>query len=1267
MALTNTLCAFFCSPWFTHFFSIVILVHCTAMSSDQYDSDEQIKLWGYWAYIICNILFVLELGVRFAACDGIPDFWSHSFNRLELLNVIIGLLGLATYSPFMLRLPSLRIYRLMCYFPTLEALLYSAVASTAAILNLCLFITVVALSFAIAGRYIFGSDMNEWNRSNFGTFQESLLTTFQLLTGDSWSAVVYSAMASKEGTFAQGFVAIFILSWFTFSNLIINNLFVAVIIENFEVSETIANIAKPGYLASAREMVGTAYGQLFKSFGLLKDHNLVLDHATGRLQPKKKLDYHFSKMVRVDEKAKGAGGKSPPKFGVRPKEKKEGYGGLRTSIQELIARVSVPYDMTVQDEEEEEREVVLGCFGPTNSVRKFFTWLGKQHAFDLTIFAAIIISCIFLMLAPPNDDLMSESLLSEISTTNLKNVNRLFTILFTAEFFTKIMSQGLIFTPNAYLKSGWNVMDSVVLAFAWVDETGILQNSSAAKVVRLARALRPLRLMKRNKGMRVVIDALISTLAPVIYVIIFALFTFTIAAIMGMGLFGGKFYRCSTPGAEFDPQTLTGGKAECSGFHISDGSGTNWVNGAPKGVMVPRSWINAEYNFDSIFRSFFTLYRVNTIKYVQVIHESGDLTLLDSSPYTGYSEFFQLFFVIYLVVGGLFVMNLFVGFIVDGFNANKGSTQAEIYYNRFLVQLMKHKPKREYFKEPRNGMSSAMRNFVTSDRFTTASATSVMANVVFMLADHADASADFTAMMDVQNTVFYGLLLFEILLNTIAYGPGGFYNDGWKGFDLLVAVGTTAGYAGNNASLSQFAKSFRLMRVIRLMKMIGPIRIILETMLQSIPQLANILLLIMLVYSMFAVVFVSSYGTVKYGYRLGPTLNFGDYGSAITACYQLITGDEWMDVMTDCAVQPPFCTPLFNKSADPYYDGPELSFGDCGSEISRPWFLIFKLVCESVMLNLFIGMILDNFSFITDEVAHVEDSEWSMGASKEQVMCLADVFKQFDCGTSFVPESSLHALLCTMEKPLGYRDDDGNLDYTPADRLIERFIRGELRVILRGEMEAQAKEEMRLFYPIIKVFKDRKTFHGGVGFNDLVLTLLYWRLPEMVPRQVKELRRDRVEEAVLMTHAIAIADFFHSLVAYRKSSATRSTMHQRISFREWAISDPHFLRRLEEVSAIKAEERRVARKRGQTWVDLQIQPSRSIFIDMRPLDIVPHDLLTHMETVAHLKSIRPSNGLDSFLAYSKKAKVSTRRITNLSTQEIAHKAFVLRCLKMPQQ
>ena len=77
---------------------------------------------------------------------------------------------------------------------------------------------------------------------------------------------------------------------------------------------------------------------------------------------------------------------------------------------------------------------------------------------------------------------MSESLLSRISPNNLKWTGRIFTILFTLEFFTKVMTHGLFFTSKPYLKSGWNVMDSFVLAFAWVDETGLLNGSSLAKV-----------------------------------------------------------------------------------------------------------------------------------------------------------------------------------------------------------------------------------------------------------------------------------------------------------------------------------------------------------------------------------------------------------------------------------------------------------------------------------------------------------------------------------------------------------------------------------------------------------------------------------------------------------------------------------------------------------------------------------------------------------------------------------------------------------------
>eukprot|EP00961_Rhodomonas_salina_P276351 3733253-Rhodomonas_salina.2 len=309
-------------------------------------------------------------------------------------------------------------------------------------------------------------------------------------------------------------------------------------------------------------------------------------------------------------------------------------------------------------------------------------------------------------------------------------------------------------------------------------------------------------------------------------------------------------------------------------------------------------------------------------------------------------------------------MNLFVGFIVDGFNANKGSSEAELQYSRFLRGIKEHRPRHSAFTVPTNPISESLRNFVTSKYFQTFSLVCVMINVVFMLCDHADMTPEFRRLMNLQNDIFLFELCGEMILFFLAYGWSCFITDAWKGFDLFVCLGTVVfQYVINNRRIAQFAKSFRLMRIIRLMKMIKPIRVILETLIQSIPQLLNVILLLVLVYSMFAVVAVQSFGTTKYGSRLGLTANFETWANAMTTIYQMVTGDEWMLLMEDCSVMPPSCTHRFQKEwaydgvtyIEYSYDGDDLSFGDCGSPYARIFFMVFMLVCESVMLNLFIG------------------------------------------------------------------------------------------------------------------------------------------------------------------------------------------------------------------------------------------------------------------------------------------------------------------------
>lgn len=70
--------------------------------------------------------------------------------------------------------------------------------------------------------------------------------------------------------------------------------------------------------------------------------------------------------------------------------------------------MSVPQETIERDDEEEEKDRVLGCFGTRNSIRQSFLWLGRQPLFDFVIYSAIIISCVFLMMAPPNDELAME-------------------------------------------------------------------------------------------------------------------------------------------------------------------------------------------------------------------------------------------------------------------------------------------------------------------------------------------------------------------------------------------------------------------------------------------------------------------------------------------------------------------------------------------------------------------------------------------------------------------------------------------------------------------------------------------------------------------------------------------------------------------------------------------------------------------------------------------------------------------------------------------
>ena len=77
-------------------------------------------------------------------------------------------------------------------------------------------------------------------RSNFDNILESFITVFQILIGERWNEVFYDCWRGKDFLFASGYFITLIF----FGNIIMLNLFMAMLLGNFERASLIQQVSK---------------------------------------------------------------------------------------------------------------------------------------------------------------------------------------------------------------------------------------------------------------------------------------------------------------------------------------------------------------------------------------------------------------------------------------------------------------------------------------------------------------------------------------------------------------------------------------------------------------------------------------------------------------------------------------------------------------------------------------------------------------------------------------------------------------------------------------------------------------------------------------------------------------------------------------------------------------------------------------------------------------------------------------------------------------
>ena len=120
-------------------------------------------------------------------------------------------------------------------------------------------------------------------------------------------------------------------------------------------------------------------------------------------------------------------------------------------------------------------------------------------------------------------------------------------VIFTTECIIKIIANGFLMHPNAYLRNGWNILDFFIVVIGAVSIStsfiNFVPEGFDIKALRAFRVLRPLRLVSGVPSLQVVLNSILKAMIPLFHIALLVLFVIIIYAIIGLELFSGKLHK----------------------------------------------------------------------------------------------------------------------------------------------------------------------------------------------------------------------------------------------------------------------------------------------------------------------------------------------------------------------------------------------------------------------------------------------------------------------------------------------------------------------------------------------------------------------------------------------------------------------------------------------------------------------------------------------------------------------------------------------------
>ncbi|KAK4809240.1 hypothetical protein QYF61_012893 [Mycteria americana] len=250
------------SSYFEYLMFFLILLNTICLGMQHYNQSAEMNHISDILNVAFTILFTLEMVLKLMAFKA-KGYFGDPWNVFDFLIVIGSIIDVILSEiddsddnsrvsiTFFRLFRVMRLVKLLSRGEGVRTLLWTFIKSFQALPYVALLIVMLFFIYAVIGMQMFGKiamvDGTQINRNNnFQTFPQAVLLLFRCATGEAWQEILldcsYGKLCDPESDFAEGeeytcgtgFAYFYFISFYMLCAFLIINLFVAVIMDNFD-------------------------------------------------------------------------------------------------------------------------------------------------------------------------------------------------------------------------------------------------------------------------------------------------------------------------------------------------------------------------------------------------------------------------------------------------------------------------------------------------------------------------------------------------------------------------------------------------------------------------------------------------------------------------------------------------------------------------------------------------------------------------------------------------------------------------------------------------------------------------------------------------------------------------------------------------------------------------------------------------------------------------------------------------------------------------